>query len=530
MFNRINVRLIIGFMLLVIYNFFFWKEKMGINLMIFSYLAAGSVLLLNHKSLTNRKIYIILAAIIFSGIMVVVHNSFYSKFAVFTSLMLLGGYAHQPDIKAVFSSYFSSVLDYFMVPVVFAEGIKQSREKSKVFRIISRTIKLALIPLFIVFIFYIIYTVSNEKFNFYSQRILKDFSDFIYEILKDYTFVRFMYLVLGAFLITGILHARSLPFLKNFDLMFRDKLSRHNILKLVWLNSDKRYKPLFRSTVFFPAKMNSLSTENRIGIILLVLVNILILGLNAVDIKYLWLSFDAAEIQGFSDWVYAGTYLLIFSITLSMFILMYLFRGNLNFYKKNPLMVYLAYAWIAQNAFMAASVWLRNYYYIIYTHTISYRKIGVIIFLILTFIGLVTMVMKISQKRTAYSIFKINSWAVFGMLLAMSSFNWDKNIADYNLANPQPDVIDIAYLLELSDDVLPALYEKKELMNKDFYIPRSRRIRTVFASDYFYDRVQKFKKEQEGYSWLSWNYPDEQIYKYFTGHEVNGRQKKSEFE
>jgi len=520
MLKRINFRLILAIILLVVYNFFFWKEKLGLNLIIFSILLAGAIIILNSKSLVDRKVLLMLMAVIYSGVMAALHNSFFSKFTVFTSLMLLAGYAHQPGIRALFSSYTSCLLDYCMVPVVFVDVIKRSKEKSRVFRIVFLTIKLAIIPLIIVFIFYFIYAVSNEKFNFYSQKVFNNISDFIFNILKDYSFVRFMFILLGLILLTGVLHGRSLPLIKNLDLLFTEKLIRNKSLKLIWLTNNKKYIPLFRVINIFRRKMNALVSENRIGIILLILVNILLLALNAVDIRFLWLNFDLSEIPVFSDYVYAGTYLLIFSITLSMLILMYFFRGNLNFFRKNKILTYLAYIWIGQNAFMAASVWLRNYYYIIYTHTISYRKTGVIIFVTLTFIGLVTMVLKIRQKRTAYNIFKTNAWAVLAMLLAMSSFNWDINIAEYNLANPKTNDIDIAYLLELSDDVLPALNEKQEMMKRDFYIPRSHRHKTIFAYDYFYERVMLFKKEQSEYTWLSWNYSDHQISEYFKEHQI----------
>jgi uncharacterized protein DUF4153 len=520
MFYRKNLRFIIITVLLTIFNFFFWKEKLGVNFFIFTLLLAISILITSEEAIKNRKALVVFAAVIFSGIMVVIQNSFYGKFSVFTCIFLLAGYSHQPQIRSVFSSYISCMLDYCIVPVVFIEGIRRSREQSKVFRIIFKSVKLVIIPLFIVFIFYLLYTVSNAKFDFYSNIVLSNISDFLYKIFRDYTLTRFMFIFLGLILITGVLHARRIGLVKDIDTLFTEKLSRDKNLKLIWLNNGKRYTSLLRTIHIFGTKLYALLTEYRMGLILLILINLLILGLNIVDIKFLWLSFDPSEIPALSDFVYTGTYILIFSISLSMLILLYYFRGNINFYYKNRLLKILSYLWIVQNAFMASSVFLRNYYYIIYTHTISYKKIGVIIFLALTFFGLVTMVLKIAQKRTAYNILKTNAWAVFSMMLIMCSFNWDKNIAEYNLANPETIAIDIAYLLELSDDVLPYINERRELTKRDFYIPRSDRRKLKYAEDYFLDRVDKFNKEQSGYSWLSWNYSDDQINEYFKNHEI----------
>jgi hypothetical protein len=515
-----NLRFILIILLVVIFNFFFWKEKLGINFFIFTLLLAVSILITSEGAFKNRKALIVFAAVAYSGIMVVIHNSFYSKFSVFTCMFLLAGFVHQPKIRAVFSSYISCMIDYCLVPVVFIEGIRRSKEQSRVFRIIFISIKLALIPIFIVLIFYFLYTVSNAKFDFYSNLVLSNISDFLYKIFRDYTFARFMYIFLGLILITGVLHARRVVFVSEIDEIFTDNLSRDKNLKLIWLNNGKRYISLIRTIHIFGTKLYALITEYRMGLILLIMINLLILGLNIVDIKFLWLSFDPSEIPVLSDFVYTGTYILIFSISLSMLILLYYFRGNINFYAKNRLLKVFAYIWIAQNAFMASSVFLRNYYYIIYTHTISYKKIGVIIFLALTFFGLVTMVLKILQKRTSYNILKTNSWAVFFVMLIMCSFNWDRNIAEYNLANPETTAIDIAYLLELSDDVLPYLNEKRGLTKRDFYIPRSDRRKLKYAEDYFLDHVNKFYKEQSGYSWLSWNYSDNRINEYFMNNKI----------
>lgn len=516
MLKKLNKALFSLITLLVIYNFFFWKEKLGMNIFIYTILLVISLIWINPKSIKSPKVIIMLLTVIYCAVMVIINNSVISKFTLITGIMVFTGFLHQPEIKSLFAAFITYVSSNFMIPVTIAEGITKSKEKSAVIRIIYKTIKLGIIPLIIFLIFYAIYALSNNEFRIAAANVIKDVGDFLYRLFKDYPFMRFMFLFLGFILLAGVLYNKNLETFTKYDLLFKDKLSRDKNKKLVWLNKDKKYIPFVKQYNIIYPRFYSLLNEHKVGVILLVLVNLLILGLNIVDIKTLWLKFNPSEIKVFSDYVYAGTYMLIFSIILSMIILLYFFRGNLNFYKKNKTLKFLSYLWILQNAFMALSVGLRNYYYIIYTHTISYRKIGVIVYLLLTLTGLATMTLKISQLRTTYNIIKINSWAVFIMFLIISSFNWDKNIVEYNLANPKTEDIDVAYLLELSDDVLPLLDQNKELMKKDFYIPRSYRIRTTFALDYFNKRKEKFSTEQNGYCWLSWNLADYNVNKYFN--------------
>ena len=515
MFKKLNARLVFLLILLIIYNFFFWKEKLGLNFLIFSVLVAVSVISLNPGSLKSTKVILMLIAVTYTGTMVIINNSVFSKLALFISLMLLTGYAHQPQLRSLFASFGTYVVSNLMIPAVVLEGIIKGKDRSRVFRFIFKIIKLGVIPVIVFLIFYLLYEFASVKFDFYSGIVIQEIGEFLYKIFIDYPFIRFMFIFMGFVLLIGVLYNSKITFFKDLDIKFRERLLRDKFKKLVWLHADKKHIPLNRRINIFSTKINSLLTEQKIGIILLALVNLLTLSFNIIDIKFLWLNFNPTEVTGFKLYVHEGAYTLIFSIVLSMLIIMYYFRGNINFYKRNYTIKILAYIWMAQNAFMTISVVLRNYYYISYTQTITYKRIGLMIYLLLTFIGLVTMILKIAQKRTGYNIFKSNAWAVFIVLMMMCSFNWDKNIAEHNLSASNPYDADIAYLLELSDDVLPVLFEKNELMNRSFLIPRSTKGKPVIAREYFDKRLEKFMKEQNSYTWLSWNLSDKTVIDYF---------------
>jgi hypothetical protein len=120
------------------------------------------------------------------------------------------------------------------------------------------------------------------------------------------------------------------------------------------------------------------------GLIFVFMMNALLVLLNIIDIQFTWIGFDPAQVDNLAYYVHNGTYLLIFSIVMSMLLLLYFFRGNQNFYTKNRFLKFGAYFWIVQNAFMALSVGLRNLYYIEYYYALSYKRIGVMIISILT--------------------------------------------------------------------------------------------------------------------------------------------------
>ena len=313
----------------------------------------------------------------------------------------------------------------------------------------------------------------------------------------------------------GALFNNNVSMFARIDNFFFERILRDSFNKLMFASTRGKYIPYMRRLNIFTIKMNSLKTEHKIGLILLIMVNALILILNILDIRFLWFGFVSSQVENLAYYVHEGTYTLIFSIVLSMLILLYYFRGNLNFYSGNKLFKSLAYLWIIQNAVMAVSVALRNIYYIQYYYALSYKRIGVMIFLLLVFIGLITMFLKIMQRRTTYNIFKMNCLAAFAIMLLISSFSWDVSIARFNLMNPDKKAIDVQYLFTLSDDVLPVLYENKAVLEKAIVIDVYDGRATTDAMLVFKERLQEFFDKQKGYTWLSWNLPRREHRKLF---------------
>jgi hypothetical protein len=198
---------------------------------------------------------------------------------------------------------------------------------------------------------------------------------------------------------------------------------------------------------------------------LFALVNALLLVVNAIDINWLWFGFVPAPGFDLTQFVHEGTYVLIFSILLAMGIVLWFFRRNLNFYAPGlPWLRWGATVWVLQNAVLAVSVGLRNYYYI-QNCGLAYKRIGVCFFLLLVFFGLGTVLLKIWQRRSAYSLVRLNSLAVYAVVLLLAAGNWEVWIANYNL-QARFRSIDIGFLLDMPGRVLPTLVAQRELINR----------------------------------------------------------------
>lgn len=501
--------------LLGIYNFFFWSEKFGVNLFIFLSLCSAAVMWLNGENVKNRNVIISLLAFLYSASMVIVVNSGFSKFAAIITFGIFIGYTHQRQLKTVFNAFLTTVSSLIIFPYHIIEELRLSSGKYKSVRSFFRIVKLAFIPVVLFVIFYSIYAYSNPVFNSYSAAFWDTIGNYLYEVFKDYPILRFFYLLLGLIIIMGVLFNRNIKAFAQIDGKFLDFLSRDKINKTYSVVNPSRKQPLLYQAVNYRFKMNSLKLEYKMGLLFIIMINLLLLFLNIIDIQFTWLGFNTSEVDNLAYYVHNGTYLLIFSIVLSMAILLYFFRSNQNFYQNNKLLKYGAYLWIIQNAFMALSVGLRNLYYIDYYYALSYKRIGVMVYLLLVFAGLVTMYIKINRKKTTFWLLKTNSSALVVVLLLMSSFSWDKTIAEFNLSNPNKDAIDIEYLIRLSDDALPVLDKHKEFLDRDY-------VKYSFIMSDYYNGLEEYKhkvymfySDQNNYSFLSWNLPDHNIKQYY---------------
>jgi uncharacterized BrkB/YihY/UPF0761 family membrane protein len=65
---------------------------------------------------------------------------------------------------------------------------------------------------------------------------------------------------------------------------------------------------------------------------------------------------------------------------------------------------------------------------------LAYKRIGVLVFLALVLIGLVTIFVKIPQRKTAFYLVRVNAWFAIAILVVTSCVHWDETIARYNLA------------------------------------------------------------------------------------------------
>jgi len=227
-----------------------------------------------------------------------------------------------------------------------------------------------------------------------------------------------------------------------------------------------------------------LSVELKSAFFLFASLSFMLMIVLFLEAKNIWIDFEWGG-ELLKEMVREGTYVLIFSILLSMAISLYYFRGNINFHPKNKLLRILANIWLSLIGLMVISVFIRNYYYISY-FGLAYKRIGVLFFLLLCLVGLYTMFIKINKVKSTFYVSKVNSLAAYLTLVLICSVNWDVVIAKYNLENYNHSFVHIPYMAELSDKALPYLV----LSDKQIEEIESKQVENIpFVKRGYFDEV-----------------------------------------
>lgn len=493
----INLAVAVG---ATLFNLVYWKETMGLNTLILAVFLVAALWFLNKESFSERTVQIATGGTLITAMLLVYHNSLFVRFIHILSIPVLIGFVQARTLRFIGLAGFLYAANIVQVPLHLTQQLKKipivGRHKS-----IFTYLRVAFFALLILPIFYSIYYNANPSF----AALADGFWTKVFEFLSfDWNFDRVIFFIFGLFLTGAALWKHTLTNPEKLEADCPDDLNPNDFTPKE-INEGEEKSPIFNM---------SIDDRYRNGITLLVALNALILLNNILDFQHVWLGSALTRSPWeLKQYVHEGTYLLIWGILLAIAVLTYLFWGALNFHPKAHLLRGLGIAWVAQNAFLALSVGCRNWQYIDHCG-LAYKRIGVFIFLTLTLFGLYFMYLKIKEKRTFYFVIRRVFWAIYGILLACCFINGDVFITNYNIKTPvKTGIIDVRFLLEdVSPKNLSLLYEHQDTLKAHFdRITDGTKERMGSFDKAITTKKDYFLREQNTYSWLSWNYMDAKI-------------------
>ena len=465
----------------LLYSYLFYNHSAGINFLILNVVLIALVFFLQPGLRTRKSVVAIAAGCLLTAINVAWHPTWAALLMNIVSLMGLSGLSRQPEgslvvawVNSSYSLVASGIRHTFGRFVPLTGLITPSEPKAPttvaagitVDKLVSRSV-----PILGVAVFFVLYTQASPAFSALFTGISLDFISVWWVVFT----------LFGAYLLLVFFYPMAIRALTRADQAALDALERHR-----------------RST---PGTFNviGLRYEYRSGWLLLVMLNALLLFFNAVDIFYL-ITVRLPEGITYSAFLHQGVNTLIASVVLAIVIVMYFFRGNLNFLRNNRRLKYVAYLWIAQNAVLVVATAVKNFSYVS-EYGLTYKRIGVYVYLLLTLIGLVTTYVKVRDIKSNWFLFRKNAWIFYGILVLFSLVSWSRVITQYNLAYLEKKSIDVDYLLSLSSTNLDLL--AKAQSTYAFHPYQTQRIR---------EKIDYFREQERTEEWPSWNYSEYVLY------------------
>lgn len=399
-----------------LFSLLFYDKSLGLNLLLFSILTILILYINNKDNFKNRNTLLFGLLYLVSGCSVFLYDSSLSIIANCVAfLTLIGNVSHHKS--SIYVNWLNGL--YTGIAGVFhrnfaMEELKQKEASKKIVDYVY-WLKIIGIPLIILVVFISLYRQGNPMFD-----------DLISKI--DFSFINIKWLLfscLGYYLFVNIHKPIHVDPATEID------LNTNNILH--------RTKPF---------SVPTLKKENQLGLILIAMLNTLIFFYLVTDLIYQTTTLDLRA-STFSTQVHSGINALVASIVIAILILLYFFRGNLNFYEGNKTLMKLANLWIALNIILIISIVIKNSQYIYY-FGLTYKRIGVLVYISLTLIGLLTTLIKINKVKNIWYLLRMNTKVVFLFLILSSTINWDYYMTYYNFNYAKS--IDISYLINLSDN------------------------------------------------------------------------------
>lgn len=418
---------------ILVYSFLFYHQSAGINYLIFSLLQVVFFFLAHRENTKSLQWKIAATSVVLSGLSILLYGSVLAVVGNFISFSALAFLSISPGTSILLGlchTIYSVVGSMVFVILDFIESKEQKEvgsDGSKRFK----NVLIFIIALLVMFMFLGLYRSSNS--------IFKKFTDQI-----DLSFISGEWIgftLMGFFLLYGFYRYRGIKELEDFDIRSSNNLSE-------------------RSGPSFFDGLLSINSEKKAGTILFAMLNLLLLSVNIIDVIYLYGGTELPEGTSHSSMVHQGVNALVTSIIMAVAIILFFYRGRLNFIKDNKTIKKLTYLWILQNGFMIISTAYRNQLYI-QEYFLTYKRIGVFVYLALCIIGLIYTLVKIRNVKSNWFIVRYVGWSFYVLLFIATMVNWDGIIINYNISKGKKNLehLDIYYLLNLPSRNIPETYE-----------------------------------------------------------------------
>ena len=387
----------------ILFVVLFYDEMLGINFGFFGIFMSCFTWYLTTERNRTRTFLMLFTTSILSSFAFMWFGDFASFLALVSSLFLLNLKSKARNLKL-----------YFVIPIVVSNAFtfmcrvfkfEKWLPQRKSGQFLQKMIAFVAIPLILVVAFFCVYTYGSDSFA-------NLFTTFEWNI--------------NLFLLFGI------AFL-GFFIAFNYWIPA--IEKVIYKSNHRLDEDFNSSEIRDNEGLGILSIEfqRASGVVSLVVLNLLLLTF-IITFNYEQFFDVKSQVNQLSGETHERVKAVVISIVMAIGVILYYFKSYFNFDEKAVWLKRLAITWLILNAILILSAIIKNTEYIL-ALGLTYKRLGVYLFLSLSIIGLIFSLIKIQKKKTNAFLLNKVPWMIYGVLLVCSFINWGKCVTLYNLSN-----------------------------------------------------------------------------------------------
>ncbi len=378
----------------------FYKQSVGINLFVFNVLLVVLAFLSVPTVRANKNMWLISAGALITSASAAWYADFSSIFLNILTLIAMPIFLHQKRGTILFAETLG-MWNTISAPVrIFLER-KLDKEDSSKNLAFKRILLYGVLPFVVLLLFIYLYRFINPVWGDYIWRFIESIFSWTFILLLLFAIVlmyAFWYFV------------KSLGF-GEFA------VNRANELR-------PTEKPTFKNI--------PLDMEMGSGVLLFALLNLLLFSLLVTDFQQLFVFGGIPEGYTLSEYLHKGVYAVILSIIFAIALIVFYFKGALNYYKKSKWLRILTWAWIGLNAVLVLFTLYKNVLYV-EAYDLTFKRVSVFIYLLLCWVGLYFTGVKLKLKKTFVYIVRKMYWSFYIMWVLTTPINWTNFMTNYNL-------------------------------------------------------------------------------------------------
>ncbi|RRJ92824.1 DUF4173 domain-containing protein [Paenimyroides tangerinum] len=449
------------FLSTLVFVVLFYNQDLGLNLSIFAIFLMLFNFIQKPDLVKDKRALLLASAVLLCSISNAWLISFTTFLAVMVTSFVFRLYCENQKLRLItqaivfVSNLFAAVVQFFQFNT-WLETKKSDKEK-----LFVKIFSYVLLPFLILGIFFALYVSTSDTLLAWFKRFELDINFYIIFVMMFGFYISFVFW--------------NAKIYEVFETL-------NHSLKL---NFSKESKESQKTTFdFLPIEF-----EMRSGIITLVCLNMMLLIFIVVfNIEHI--QNPAINLRDFSSRIHEQIYSIIGSIVLAMLVILFYFKDTLNFIQNNKYLVFGAKCWVILNAVLVVSAVYQNTIYIT-NLGLTYKRLGVYMFLILCFYGLHFTFKKIKNKKTNFYLIDKMTWGFFYTLVFCSLINWANFITYYNLSFDETNVEYLEYNFEGNEKRLFDYYKTNDLEIPQYLLDRVNRQKekSFLSSQLYYKTI-----------------------------------------